>query len=405
VPNPYPALLRVPGGPAFSAAAFVARLPIAMLGIAIVLLVSSTTHQYSLAGAVSATFALAGAVAQPRLSRVVDRQGQARALPPQVAVATAGVVALVWLAGAHAPAWTLFPAAVVGGAAYPNVGSLVRARWSKALSGRPELRTAYSLESILDEVIFVLGPPFVTLLAARVGAAPALLTAVCLTVVGSALLLVQRSTEPEPTGAATTSGPSAIAQPGVRLVTLLLTALGGVFGSVEVVTVAFAGQRGEPAIAGLLLSLYAAGSLCAGVVFGARPPRLPLDRQLLVLGAAVPFTVLAFPFAGSAPLLGALSFAAGLLVSPTLITAFQLVETLVPAEQLTEGLSWATTGIVFGVSISAAAAGRLVDLMGTPHAYVVTTASGVATGLIALAGARRLHRALQGATARSQLEG
>jgi MFS family permease len=180
VQNPYPALLRVPGGPAFSAAAFVARLPISMLGIAIVLLVSSSTHHYGLAGGVSATFAISGAIAQPRLSRLVDRFGQARAVPPQVAVATAGIVTLVWLASAHAPAWTLFPAAVVGGAAYPNLGSLVRARWSKALSGQPELRTAYSLESILDEVIFVLGPPFVTLLAAKVGAAQALLVAVTL---------------------------------------------------------------------------------------------------------------------------------------------------------------------------------------------------------------------------------
>ncbi len=392
--NPYPALLRIPGGPAFSAAAFVARLPISMLGIAIVLLVSSTTHRYGLAGAVSATFAISGALIQPRLSRLIDRYGQARAVPPQVAVATVGIVALVWLASSHAPAWTLFPAAVVGGAAYPNLGSLVRARWSKALSGRPELRTAYSLESILDELIFVLGPPFVTLLAARVGAAPALLVAVALVVVGSTLLLVQRATEPDPAGDRHSDGPSAISQPGMRVVALVLTALGGVFGSIEVVTVAYAGQRGEPAIAGLLLALYAGGSLCAGVVFGARRPRLAPDRQLLVLASAIPFTVLAFPFLGNTSALAFLAFLAGLVVSPTLITSFQLVETLVRSEQLTEGLSWATTGIIFGVSISAALSGRLVDLVGTPHAYAVTAVSGVLTAVVAIGGTSRIRHAL-----------
>jgi MFS family permease len=404
VQNPYSALLRVPGGPAFSAAAFVARLPISMLGIGIVLLVSAnsssgstssgSTHQYALAGAVSATFAVASAVGGPVLSRLIDRYGQAKAAPPQIAAATVGIVALVWLATHQAPAWTLFPAAALGGAAYPNVGSMVRARWSKALTGRPELRTAYSLESILDELIYVLGPPFVTVLAVTAGAGVALLAAVGLTVVGSALLLVQRATEPEPAGAPRKGTRAAIWLPGVLLVTLVLTALGGVFGSFEVVTVAFAAQRSEPAAAGLILALYSAGSLCAGVVFGARPPRIPLDRQLLLLALAVPFTVAGFGFVGQTSVLAALAFVAGVVVSPTLIASFQLVETLVPAHQLTEGLTWAVTGIVFGMSISAAVAGRVIDLYATPAAYAVMSVSGVLTALVALAGARRIRSAL-----------
>ena len=392
--NPYPALMRVEGGPAFSAAAFVARFPIAMLDIAIVLLVASTTHRYGLAGAVAATFSVASALVQPRLSRVVDRHGQARAVPGQVAVAVVGIVALVVLAGRQAPAWTLFVAAAIGGGAYPNVGSLVRARWSKALAGRPELLTAYSLESVLDELIFVLGPPMVTLLAVWVGPGQALLAAAGVTVIGSAALLVQRSTEPDPTGNTHYDGPSAIAQPGMRVVIMVLVALGGVFGSIEVVTVALAAQRGAPAQAGLILALNAGGSLCAGLVYGAQPPRIALDRQLILLCSAVPFTVLAFPFVPSILALGVLAFLSGLVISPTLIASFRLVETLVPAEQLTEGLSWASTGIVFGVSVAAAVSGRMVDLVGTPHAYVVTTASGILTALVALAGAPAIRRAL-----------
>ena len=381
--NPYAALLRVPGGPAFSAASFVARLPISMLGIAIVLLVSSSTGRYGLAGAVSATFALAGALVQPRLSRYIDKYGQTRAVPPQVVVSSVSIVALIWLADSRAPSWVLFLVAFVAGAAYPNVGALVRARWSKVLSGRPELRTAYSLESILDEVIFVVGPPFVTLLAAGVGAGTALLSTVAFLVLGSIWLLAQRSTEPDPAGAGHADGPSAFSVPGLRVVTLVMVMLGGVFGSVEVVTVAFAGQRHRPEVAGLLLALYAGGSMCAGIVYGARPPRMPLRRQLLLLSIAVPFTVIAFPFVASIPGLAVLAFLAGVVVSPTLIASFQLVETLVPPEQLTEGLTWATTGITFGVSISAAVSGRLVDAIGTPHAYVAASVCGLLTAVAA----------------------
>jgi len=392
VPNPYPALLRVPGGPAFSAAAFIARLPIAMLSIATVLLVSDTTHRYSLAGAVAATFAVAGALVQPRLSRVVDRRGQARAVPAQVAVAVVGILALALLASRHAPDWTLFVAAAVGGGAYPNVGSLVRARWSTALAGRPELATAYSLESVLDEVIFVLGPPVVTVLAVWLGPAQALVVAAGLTVVGSAALLVQRGTEPAPAGWSLRVGPSAIAQPGMRVVTAVLVALGGVFGSMEVVTIAYAGQRGEPALAGLLLSLYAGGSLCAGIVYGARPPSTALDRQLLALCLALPLSAVGLLFVPGPAVLALGLFLAGLVVSPTLIASFQLVQQLVPPEQLTEGLSWAGTGIILGVAVSSAVSGRAVDQVGTPGAYWVTLACATLTAFVALAGTRRIHR-------------
>lgn len=388
MPNPYAALLRVPGGPGFSAAAFIARLPISMLGIAIVLLVSSSTGRYGLAGVVSATFALAGALVQPRLSRTIDRYGQLKGLPPQVVVSSLAIIALVRLANADAPAWSLLAVAAVGGASYPNIAALVRARWSKALLGRPELQTAYSLESVLDEVIFVIGPPAVTLLAARAGASPALLLTVALLVVGSVALLVQRRTQPEPSGARHGDGPSAFSLPGLRVVTLVMTMLGGVFGSIEVVTVAYAGQRHEPGVAGLLLALYAGGSMCAGIVYGARPPTAALRRQLLMLSLAVPFTVVAFPFVSSTPLLAVLSFLAGLVIAPTLIASFQLVESLVPAAQLTEGLTWATTGITFGVSISAAISGRLADAVGTPRAYLVMSAFGVLTAAAAAAGHR-----------------
>src|SRR5215467_8518953 len=106
-----------------------------MVGIGIVLLLSSTTHRYALAGAVSAVEAVAEGLGQPLLSRFVDRYGQSRAVPPMVVASALATVVLVWQATADVPAWAYFPVAVVAGATFPNVGALVRARWSSALSG------------------------------------------------------------------------------------------------------------------------------------------------------------------------------------------------------------------------------------------------------------------------------
>ncbi len=386
MPNPYRVLLDVRGGPAFSAAAFVARLPISMLGIAIVLLVSGTSGRYGLAGAVAAVSALAEALGQPWFSRLVDRFGQSRAVPPMVAACVLFSAWFVWLATHDGPAWTLFVTSAIAGATFPNTGALVRARWAHALSGTPGLQTAFSLESTLDELIFVVGPPLVTWLALVVGPAQALLATVGLLVVGCALLLVQRRTEPPPAGPGHAGGPSALGVPGVRAVVAVMVMLGGVFGSFEVVTIAFAHQRGHPAVTGVLLALNAAGSLVAGIAYGWVHPTTPQWRQLLWLATLVPLTVVCFPFVESIPVLAALAFVAGFVVSPTLICAFGLIESLSPVARLTEGLTLASTGIVLGVSLAAALSGRLVDLYGTPHAYSVTLASGLLTAAVAWVG-------------------
>lgn len=363
-----------------------------MLGIVIVLLVAGTSGGYALAGAVSAVFAISSAICQPRLSRLADRYGQLRAVAPQVLVATLGSVVLVWLVSAHAPAWALFGAAAVAGGAYPNVGALVRARWSASSIGRTtQLGTAYSWESVLDELIYVLGPPFIIVVAARTGPGAATLAAAGLLAVGAVWFLGQRSTEPPAAGLPAAGGPSAMSVPGLRALTLLLAMLGGVFGSVEVITVAFASQRGQPAATAIVLSAYAGTSMLAGLYFGSRPSKRSLPQLLLIFSCLVPLTIVGFPFGNSTALLTGFALLAGLLVAPTLITCFQLVETLVPATQLTEGLTWATTGITFGASAAAALAGLAVDAWGTPNAYWVSVAFSVATAVVAIGGVRWLR--------------
>jgi len=281
----------------------------------------------------------------------------------------------------------------VAGATFPNVGALVRARWAAVLSGTPSLRTAFSVESVLDEVIFVLGPPLVTWLAIVRTPQTAMLATVVILVVGSVLLLVQRSTEPALAPRESRVGPSPLSMPDLRVVFALLLTLGGVFGSFEVVTVAFAQQHGHPGAAGIVLALNAVGSMTAGLVYGATHPRAALRTQLLVLGLLVPLTVVAFPFVERLPVLAVLSVAAGFVIAQTLIVSFQLIEELSPPERLTEGLTLATTAIVVGVAVAAAVSGRLIDEVGTPRAYVVATASGVLSAVVAAFGMWRRRAA------------
>lgn len=372
---------------AMSGAALVARVPIAMVGLGIVLLVQGVTGSYGLAGAVSATFALAQAAAAPRLSRLVDRRGQAVVAGPAFLLHAVALALLMALTVARAPAALLLAAAAVSGGAMPSYGVLVRTRWTELLRGRVALQTAYSLESVLDEVCFVVGPVLVTVLAIRVDRLAGLLTALALEIVGTAALLAQRGTEPPPhPGRAGAPSGSALRHPGLRVLTGASVAMGGIFGAVEVSTVATAAEHGSRADAGPVLAVFALGSLLAGVVYGAVPHRAPLGRRFAVTAVWMGVAVCLLPAAGSLLGVAAVLAVAGAAIAPTLIATFALVERLTPAERLTEGLTWVSTGAAVGVALGSGLTGRVVDLAGGRAGSTVASVCGLAVIAVAVAG-------------------
>src|SRR3954447_8878485 len=88
--SPYRDVLTRPGALAFSGSGVLARLPMSMVGIGIVLMVSTLYGSYGLAGRVSAVYVVAQALCSPQLARLVDRHGQSRAGRARAALAAAG---------------------------------------------------------------------------------------------------------------------------------------------------------------------------------------------------------------------------------------------------------------------------------------------------------------------------
>ncbi len=387
--RPYRELLATPGGLRFSSSAFVARMPIAMMGLGIVLLVVAETGRYGRAGALSATFALVNAGAAPAIARLVDRLGQRRVLLRAVPLHLVALVAFVVLASREAPTWAQAAAIVAAALAAPSIGSLVRARWGYVLGSDPRIGTAYALESVLDELIFVVGPLLVTLLATLVAPQLGLLVAGLLLAAGTGLLVSHRVSEPPPSPH---SGdhPSALRSLGLPPLMAVMVFVGGVFGAVEISAVAFADETGHRALAGPLLACYATGSMLSGLAFGSLRGRMP-PRQSLLLGAAVmTATVVALPFVDPTWLLALLLVLAGVGIAPTLISAFSLSERVVPAAALTEGLTWMTTALVVGFAGATWVSGRLVDSAGVPWAFSVATGSGALALVLCRTAYRRL---------------
>jgi MFS family permease len=394
----YRAVFRAPGSAAFCTASFIMRFPIAVYPIGLVLLISIRTGHYAFAGLLSGVYVLAAAVGNPLLARLVDRHGQTRMLLPSSAVHVAAAITIIALAQAHAPDWTLLAPAAVCGFAYLSVSSLTRARWSYVLAGRPELATAYSLESTLDEVIFTVGPLLATVVATQVDPAYVFVIAAGLVAIGTVWLHRQPATDPPAHVAGAPRPGSALRHRGMVLLTLAAVGMGGVFASAEVTMVAFSGQHNATGLAGVVLACLACGSGVSGFVYGSRARAggmLDRFRRQSLLFAVLPLLFLA---AINVPMLAVLAFVVGLGIAPTLITSFGLIEQVVPGAALTEALAWLTTGLSIGYGIAAALVGRIADAAGARVAFSVTIGSGLLVGVLALA----LHARLREPATESQ---
>ncbi|MFJ4370858.1 MFS transporter [Streptomyces chartreusis] len=391
MPSPYRALFAAPGSRAFSAAGLLGRMPLSMMGIGVVTMVSQLTGRYGLAGALSATIALAAAVAGPQVSRMVDQYGQARVLRPATLISLAAGALLLFAAHYSWPDWVLF-VACVGIGCVPSVGAMIRARWAALYRGTPQLHTAYSFESVIDEVCFIFGPIISIGLSTAWFPEAGPLLAGCFLAVGVFWLTAQHATEPAPHPREKQGGSSAVRAPGLQVLVATFVATGTIFGAVDVVTVAFADEQGHKSTASLVLALYAAGSCAAGLVFGLLRFKGAPERRWLLGICAMAVSMIPLLLVGNLPLLAVALFVSGMAVAPTMITTMSLIEEHVPRAQLTEGMTWVSTGLAVGVALGSSMAGWVIDAAGADAGYGVPAVSGAVAVAVGFLGYRRLSR-------------
>ncbi|WP_163269158.1 MFS transporter [Chelativorans alearense] len=391
MPNPYSEVFQAPGAKGFAAAGFLARLPVAMATMGIVTMLSQSHGEYWLAGAVSATFALTNAFVAPQISRLVDRHGQSRVLTPATAVSVAAFTGLILATHFRWPYWTLFAFAFIAGV-MPSMPAMVRARWTGLYHGTPKLHTAFAFESVLDEVVYMAGSVLAIGLSVSLFPEAGPLAATLFLAVGTALFVAQKSTEPPVRPVEEKASRSALGVPAVQIITFTLIAVGTIFGTAEVTVIAFSEELGQKGAASFVLAGYAGGSLVVGLVFGTLKLKASLGRQFLVANAIAMLTTLPLLWVNSIPLLALMLFLAGASISPTFITAFGLIERLVPSSQLTEGITWAMTGIFIGMAVGSFISGYVIDAFGAQSGFWVSVAAGGVALATALSGQRILQR-------------
>jgi len=370
---PYSDLLGLPSVPRLLTAAVIGRLPVGMGAIALFLFVRAAGGSYTSAGLAVGASTIAGCFGAPLLGRIVDRTNQPAVLLPSAALQILSLLMLAWLSPSGGAALFLLCAAY--GFFAPPMAASLRATWATLLPERGQLQRAYSLDSTAQETIWIMGPVLAASVAAWTDARVPLVLMAGFTAIGVVWFStapVSRRWRSDHIGERHLLGP--LTAGPVRRVLLAILGLAFAWGSLELAIAALAESRGQNP--GLLLSIWAVGSVLGGLGFAARRWGGTPQRMLLILMALNLAGFLVLPLARNSLQLGILLVVTGVVNAPVIATLYTLIEQLSPRGTVTEAFTWVSTTFLAGISAGVALSGVISDVYGPQAALGLAIVGG-----------------------------
>ena len=379
----YSTLLEQPALGSLIAASAIGRLPIGITGLAILLLAQSASNSFARGGVTAACYVAGLAALAPLLGRLIDRFGPRPTLLVCAFAFPSTLAALLTALEQGAPLWLALALAAAAGASFPPITVCMRTFFRQQLRDEALLATAYSLESVVIETIFIIGPVLVALFVAIASPAAAVIFGAACGCAGTLLFLRSPALARwhiEPRRGAGLFGP--LAEPGFTPLLGVVLCYASAFGLVEIGTTAYATEIGHPALAGLLLGIMSVGSVAGGLVYGSRNWHLPLGRQfsvtLMLMGLGVAPLMLLSP----AWIFGLWCVVAGIVMAPALIMQSMLVAKIARPEHATEAFTWSATGLLAGVGLGLTGGGMLLEYARSPAVFAAAAALSLAAGAL-----------------------
>jgi MFS family permease len=364
-----------------------ARLPLGINALAIVLLMRHEGYSFGAAGAAAGAMAVGVGASGPFISRLIDRHGQRVVLAPLAIAHAVALTLIIVVTLSHAPVGAVVATALLGGIAFPPIGAVMRPLWPRLLSDRPELlTTAFALDAAIVELSFVAGPLITAVIVTVASPPPALAVSAISSVVGTLWLTSMppsRAFQPTPQheerhilGALRSSG--------VRTLVAATLPVGFCFGAVEVTFPAFCEDVATRSTAGLLLAIWSFGSGVGGIAYGTRHWTLPAFRRYPRCAIALPLGFLPLAFPGSVAVMAPFAFISGLSIAPLISTGSHVVGDIAPEGAVTEAFTWPITALVIGISLGNAAAGAIAGTSGWRTSFLIATCAALIGAAIAV---------------------
>jgi len=378
--------------------AFVARLPFAMMVVGVLTLVVAERDSVALGGLNAAVAGIGTALAGPLLGAAADRLGQRRVLVPLGLLNAVLLGAFILVVGSSAPDLAVLALSVLIGASAPQVPPLSRTRLvaiitQKVAPDRREtlLNGTMAYESAADEMVFIVGPFLVGLLATAIAPWVAIAGAAALTFVFVTAFALHPTGRLQPG----TAGQRANQAPARELVSSpLMTVVAGTlgvgifFGATLTSLTGFLAATGDGDRAGLLYGAMGIGSAALALGSAALPKRFGLKARWLVFGTLLLAAAIGYATARSETglliALGVLGFGIG----PTLVALYSLAATLSPAGRSATTMTMLGSAVVVGQAVASAVTGAVVDQAGPATALALPA---LAAALVVVAGLA--HRA------------
>ncbi|MFE4195508.1 MFS transporter [Paenarthrobacter sp. NPDC056912] len=410
----------------------IARIPHSAAGVLLTLHIVLTLGEgYAAAGAAAAVMTIGIALGAPWRGRRVDMVGLRKALIPSVVSET-----VIWSIVPHVPYAWLLPLVFVGGLFTLPIFSVVRQSLGVMVEGE-QRRSAFALDSIATELVFMIGPA-VGAIVATSGFSAVGLTAVGISVSVAGLFLMwfnppTRSAEnctPQESAeraaadlaaaeaAMVASAPAHVQEAAsemtsatsrtsalrnrvarnftwftVSVAALFAVAAGAgmVLSGSDVSIVGLLERGGHQNQIGIVFFFWCAASVVGGLIYGAM--KRSISPMLLLLGMAA--LTIPMGFAQDTWTLAFLSLLPGLLCAPVLSASSEKVADLVEEERRGEAMGWYGSALTAGVALGAPLAGVFIDTVGPSGGFAAVGSAGVVlclAGLVLMATRRRAAR-------------
>ncbi len=359
-----------------------ARIPQFGAGIVLTLhVVEHIANAYAAAGIVVACYTVASGLGGPWRGRLLDRYGLRRSLLPSLIV-----VPIVWCIAPYVGFWPLLPLVALAGAFNVPISSVIRVVLiANAPAGRQ--KAALSLDSVLVELCFMIGPVLAIVAATTWGTRLTLTTFWLAATLATALIawLNPRITSPADLDGEPERG--WVSVPVVAILAAVATA-GFVLGGTEVALIAAYRSLGQAGAIGVAIAVWSFGSAVGGLAYGAWHRRIPVPVLLAALA------VTSLPLASLTSIWTAvpLLLIAGLACAPLVAATVDSLGTLVPQRFRGEAIAWHASALTAGMSLGPPLVGWVIDHKSWPWGFLLTGLLGLVISLVVAAAVRQTRR-------------
>ena len=262
------------------------------------------------------------------------------------------------------------------GLSTPPIQSAVRTIYPKLVNSS-QLTPLFSLDASLQEIIWILAPVVITLVSTQIGTTQGLLLVAAFLVGGCSWFILSPEVGRVRIPRSRRAFGLVVLKPPVLLATVIGFLLIGACSAVEVGVVATF-EHGSLE-AGLVLAVFAVGSLVGGLSFGHIPiGPWAMARRLAIVTVGLALTMVML----NAYWLGGTLLIAGIGIAPALAVMFAITTASVKFSETAEAFGWAGTGQLIGAAAGSAIAGFLVDSTGGAQGAYLAAALFAVIGLI-----------------------